>query len=93
MREVIHLEPIDFVQMVSRTNSSVYARAYVLECGIAGLVYMCNDAHNLYYLDRFVCAPDRKADFDKVSFYDVHQDIYRKINLDNYLREKNPVYS
>lgn len=86
---VIHLEPEDFFETVNRDNLSVFPRVFVLESGIAGLVYMCCDAHNLYYLDRFQPAPHRKADFEKVSFYDVHKDIYRKINLDNHLREKN----
>lgn len=89
MCQVIHLEPEAFIQMLTRTKLFVYARVYVLDSGIAGLVYMCSDAHNLYYLDRFVPAPDRKDDFDKIDFYDVHKDIYRKINLDTYLREKN----
>lgn len=52
---------------------------------------MCSDSHNLYYLDRFVPAPNKQEDFDKISFYDVHKDLYRKINLDNYLRDINPI--
>ena len=88
---VYHLEPEDFIHTLFKEKLSVYARVYVLDSGIAGLIYMCSNEHNLYYLDRFIPAPHRKEDFEKMDFYDVHKDIYRKINLDNYLRNKNPI--
>lgn len=89
MCEVIHLEPIEFVQTVSRNHLSVFSRVYVLNNGIAGLVYMCEDAHNLYYLDRFVCASQKEDELEEIDFYDIHKDIYCKINLDSYLRHRN----
>ena len=89
--KVVHLEPEEFIKILQKEQLSVYARVYVLDSGIAGLIYMCSDSHNLYYLDRFVPAPNKQEDFDKISFYDVHKDLYRKINLDNYLRDKNPI--
>lgn len=89
MCQVIHLEPEDFAQTVSAKKLSVYARVYVLDAGIAGLVYMCSSEHSLYYLDRFIPTPQKREDFERINFYDVHKDLYRKINLDTRIREKN----
>ena len=59
--KVVHLEPEEFMKILQKEQLSVYARVYVLDSGIAGLIYMCSDSHNLYYLDRFVPAPNKQG--------------------------------
>ena len=57
MCTVVHLEPEDFARELVHNPKNVYARTYVLDCGLAVVIYMCLDSHFLYYLDR----PDRKS--------------------------------
>ena len=53
---------------------------------------MCQDSHFLYYLDRPDCSKEKKDMLKSMNFYELHAEIYRKVNLDNRLRErqKNP---
>ena len=51
MCTVVHLEPEDFARELVHNQKNVYARTYVLDCGLAVVIYMCQDSHFLYYLD------------------------------------------
>ena len=51
MCTVVHLEPEDFARELVHNPKNVYARTYVLDCGLAVVIYMCQDSHFLYYLD------------------------------------------
>lgn len=88
MCKVIHLEPEEFAKELCCSQKPVYARTFVLDCGIAIAIYMCSDAHFLYYLDRPDCSKEKKEQLNSLDFYDVHAEIYRKVNLDNRLRER-----
>ena len=92
MCTVVHLEPEDFARELVHNQKNVYARTYVLDCGLAVVVYMCQDSHFLYYLDRPDCSKEKKDMLKSMDFYELHAEIYRKVNLDNRLRErqKNP---
>ena len=92
MCTVVHLEPEDFARELVHNPKNVYARTYVLDCGLAVVIYMCQDSHFLYYLDRPDCSKEKKDMLKSMDFYELHAEIYRKVNLDNRLRErqKNP---
>ncbi len=87
MCTVVHLEPEEFAKELYHSQKPVYARTYVLDCGIAIVIYMCSDSHFLYYLDRPDCSIEKKDQLNSMDFYDLHAEIYRKVNLDNRLRE------
>jgi hypothetical protein len=89
MCKVIHLEPEEFAKELCYSQKPVYARTFVLDCGIAIAIYMCSDSHFLYYLDRPDCSKEKKEQLNSLDFYDVHAEIYRKVNLDNRLRERH----
>lgn len=82
----IHCEPDEFIKMASEKNSNVFPRAYVLTCGIAGLVYMFKEGGNLFYLDRFFPTKEKLKDLLQFNFYDIHKDLYRIINLSEVYR-------
>lgn len=88
MRTVVHLEPEDFARELVHNPKNVYARTYVLDCGLAVVIYMCQDSHFLYYLDRPDCSKEKKDMLKSMNFYELHAEIYRKVNLDNRLRER-----
>lgn len=43
MCTVVHLEPEDFARELVHNPKNVYARTYVLDCGLAVVIYMCQD--------------------------------------------------
>lgn len=88
MCTVAHLEPEDFARELVHNQKNVYARTYVLDCGLAVIIYMCQDSHFLYYLDRPDCSKEKKDMLKSMDFYELHAEIYRKVNLDNRLRER-----
>ena len=88
MCTVVHLEPEDFARELVHNPKNVYARTYVLDCGLAVVIYMCQDSHFLYYLDRPDCSKEKKDMLKSMNFYELHAENYRKVNLDNRLRER-----
>lgn len=85
---VTHLEPEEFMRVLVHYPQQVYARTLVLDCGIAVLVYTCQHGDHLYYLDRVDCSDQKKEKVNKMNFYELHAEIYRKINLDQRSRER-----
>ncbi len=79
---IVHLEPKEFIEMACNNHKEISARAYVLDTGVAGIVYMFqgNDGY-LYYLDRFNGAKEVTTDP-----YALHAELYRKVALDQRLR-------
>ncbi|MCF0106777.1 MAG: hypothetical protein HUJ53_08455 [Holdemanella sp.] len=92
MLQVIHLEPEDFNTILFSKKLKINARVYVLECNVAGVVYMASDDDFLYYLDRFYPTKEKKCIIDNLNFYDLHKELYRIINLDQYTRDRNKSY-
>ena len=88
MCKVVHLEPEEFARELVHDPKTVYARTYVLDCGLAVVIYMCSDSHYLYYLDRPDGSNMKKDMLKSINPYDLHAEIYRKVNLDNSLRER-----
>lgn len=86
---VIHCEYDQFMNILMQHHSQVFARVYVLQEGIAGIVYMVYASNHLYYLDRFFVSEYKKEEFQKISFFDVHKELYRIINLDENVRKIN----
>ena len=78
MCTVVHLEPEDFARELVHNPKNVYARTYVLDCGLAVVIYMFQDSHFLYYLDRPDCSKEKKDMLKSMSFYELHAEIYRK---------------
>ncbi len=86
MLSVVHYEPKDFFTIVSVKGMTIFPRVMVLDKGIAGLVYMCKDGENLCYLDRFYPSNLKEEEYNKLDAYEVHKELYVKINLDKSLR-------
>ena len=84
-----HYEPEDFLTIVNEKKLEVFERVYVLNCGIAGIVFMCKDKENLYYLDRLLPSEEKTKQLDQIDFYEFHQELYAKINLDESQRRKS----
>ena len=87
-----HYEPEEFVQLISKKNLKVFERVYVLDSSIAGIVYMCKDDENLYYMDRFIPSKEKEAEFLNLDAYEINQELYAKINLDQKMRRKEYEY-
>ena len=87
-----HYEPEEFVELIYKKNLKVFERVYVLETSIAGVVYMCRDDENLYYMDRFIPTSQKKDALKKQDAYKLHQELYAKINLDEKMRRNNYEY-
>lgn len=77
----IHCEPNEFLAKVQHKKLSVFSRVYVLDNAIAGIVYMCKSKCKLYYLDRFFTTEEKKDDLCQCSKYELHDNLYRLINL------------
>lgn len=86
---VIHCEYNQFMNILMQHHHPVFARAYVLDEGIAGIVYMVYAKEHLYYLDRFFVSEYKEEEYQNISFFDVHKELYRIINLDESMRKKN----
>lgn len=85
MAAIVHLEPKEFVEKLFETQTIMEAHPYVLNNGVAAMIYMFqgNDT-NTYYLDRaFTSVP-----VDDVDPNSLHADMYRKVALDVYLRNR-----
>lgn len=85
---VFHCEPEEFMNALMQNNNTIFSRVYVLDEHIAGNVYMTYINNDLYYLDRMYVSDLKKEEFDDIPFYDVHKELYRKINLDEYMRKQ-----
>ena len=83
-----HYEPEEFLTLVEEKKLDLFARVYVLNCGIAGVVYMAKEEGNLYYLDRLLPTDQKLKEFEELDMYEVHQELYAKINLDQRNRER-----
>lgn len=81
-----HYEPEEFVELVANKNLKIFQRVYILDSSIAGIVYMCQDDENLYYLDRLFTTDEKKEQLKSQDAYEIHQELYAKINLDESIR-------
>lgn len=81
MKAIVHLEPQEFIEAVYTNQANITARPYVLDNGVAGMVYMFHGKdQNVYYLDRMF---GFKQDIiNQMSKEDLHAEMYRKVALD-----------
>ncbi|MBB5183403.1 hypothetical protein [Catenisphaera adipataccumulans] len=83
--QVIHLDAREFIT-ASHHRYDITARPYVLDNGIAGMVYMFEgEGSRVYYLDHMFTP--RKEDLKRMDPEDLHAELYRKVALD--VRLKN----
>ena len=80
MKAIVHLEPKEFIETMYKEKGEMKAHPYVLDCGLAAMIYMFDGTDgNTYYLDRaFTACPEVIAHQDK---YRLHADMYRKVAL------------
>ncbi|MBB5183402.1 hypothetical protein [Catenisphaera adipataccumulans] len=79
---IIHLEPQEFTEKLFVYRAIVYARPFVLENHIAGMVYLFDGSDgDVYYLDRIYNAY-RQEEIDRMDPQRRHADLYRKVALD-----------
>lgn len=81
MKAIVHLEPKEFIETLFTNQADITARPYVLDNGVAGLVYMFDGKdNNVYYLDRMFTT--RQEVVDQMNKEDLHAEMYRKVALD-----------
>lgn len=80
MSAIVHLEPEEFVQYMFQQQGEMKSHPYVLDCGIATMIYMFDGKDgNTYYLDRaFTSCPEI---INQQSKEVLHADMYRKVAL------------
>ncbi len=82
---VIHLDANEWLIKSVENKSAIHAKTLVLDQGIAGIVYYFSDnKKNVYYLDQFYPASLKKKEVDAIPFYEMHKQIYAKMQLDLY---------
>lgn len=82
---VIHLDTNEWLIKSVENKSAIHAKTLVLDQGIAGIVYYFSDnKKNVYYLDQFYPASLKKKEVDAIPFYEMHKQIYAKMQLDHY---------
>lgn len=91
---VFHLDGDQWLTKIMECAPSVKARTYVLREHIAGTIYYYyDDACNMYYLDCFYPSTYKKEEFDKIPFFEVHKQVYRMVQLDEYQRRQDTISS
>lgn len=86
---VIHCEIQEFCELLIQQRLKAFVRPYVLDTHIAGVVYMTKDVYgDLYYCDRFYVSDKKQKEYSKIPFFEAHSELYRKIALDEYLRNQ-----
>lgn len=83
---VVHLEPEEFVNILFRKGVRIEARVYPIHKAGAVVVHLCHVDETLYYMDRVETSPLKEEAVHKMSFYDLHAELYQKICLDERLR-------
>lgn len=84
---IVHLEPEEFVNQAFKTSSKITSRIYIVDGKAAVMVYLCQDKNNLYYMDRAQTTKEKQYEIDHMDFYELHAQLYRKIALDQKMRE------
>lgn len=84
MKTACHLEMDQFLDTVMNTKSTLQKQVIVLDCCVAGIVYGFLHEGIYYYLDRFYPTMEKENVVQRLSFYDLHAEMYRKINLKLY---------
>lgn len=84
---IVHLEPEEFVSQAFKAGSRITSRIYIVDGKAAVMVYLCHDENNLYYMDRAQATEEKQEEIDHMDFYELHAQLYRKIALDQKMRE------
>lgn len=83
---IIHLEPEEFVESAYLHHSTISAHPFVLDNGVACMVYLLEtSSDHIYYMDRPANALAHKV--NEYSSEQLHAELYRKVALDCYLRQ------
>ena len=86
---VYHMDYQEWNVQLEACKHPVLSRVVVID-GIAGLIYYFYDLNkDLCYLDEFFPSELKKEEFKKLSKFDVHKQLYRKLQLDQYQRIHN----
>ncbi len=86
---VYHMDYKEWIIQLERCKHPVLSRVMVVS-GIAGLVYYYYDQNKDFcYLDDFYPTKLKEEEYKKLSQFDVHKQLYRKLQLDQYQRLHN----
>ncbi len=90
---VIHLDANDWLIKLLENKSAIEYKTLVLDQGIAGIIYYFSDCHNnIYYLDQFYPSSFKQKEVETIPFYEMHKQIYVKMQLDHYQSLQNGLY-
>lgn len=76
-----HLEVNEFLDAMTDTPKKIWKQIICLDNGIAGIVYGFLDQDTFYYLDRFYPSKQKEDEVHAMNFYELHAELYAKINL------------
>lgn len=86
---VYHMDYKEWIVQLATCKHPVLTRVMVVS-GIAGLVYYYYDQNkDLCYLDDFYPTELKAEEYKQLSQFDVHKQLYRKLQLDQYQRIQN----
>ncbi len=90
---VIHLDANEWLIKSVESKSAIRSKTLVLDQGIAGTIYYFSDhKKNVYYLDQFYPAASKKKEVEAIPFYEMHKQIYTKMQLDHYQSLHNGMF-
>lgn len=76
-----HLETNEFLDSLMKAPKKIWKQVICLDSGIAGVVYGFLENGVFYYLDRFYPSDEKKQEIDEMDFYELHKELYTKMNL------------
>lgn len=76
-----HLEVNEFLDIMMVTPKKIWKQVICLDNGIAGIVYGFLDQGTFYYLDRFYPSKQKEEEIQNMDFYELHKELYTKLNL------------
>lgn len=76
-----HLELNEFLDSMIKAPKKIWTQVICLDNGIAGIVYGFLENGVFYYLDRFYPSKEKKHIISSMNFYDLHKELYTKMNL------------
>ena len=76
-----HLEVNEFLDVLTSHPHRISQQIICLDNGVAGVVYGFHDGNTFYYLDRIYPSKQKEDLVQKMDFYDLHKELYAKMNL------------
>lgn len=87
-----HLEVDEFFDAMMTSPKKIWTQVICLDNGIAGIVYGFCDNDTFYYLDRFYPSKQKEEKIHAMNFYELHAELYAKMNLKVHLAAKQLGY-